>query len=156
MHLECKRLKSAKRVGRNLQKALSQLASRMSVAPTGSVGIAALDFTDLLPPGQPYVETSFKGCALRHMRTLREVLDNHRNDIALENAPPWSLASMCVGETGVKSRLPRSSIETNLRPLRYLFPLDQFRSQKRVECFRCTAHNLRAQPCQFFGYIRRL
>lgn len=59
LHVECKRLKSSKRVDKNLRKATSQLEERIQRAPSGSFAMSALDFTDLIPPRPDYILSSF-------------------------------------------------------------------------------------------------
>lgn len=95
LHVECKRLKSQKRVDKNLRKAISQLQERIQRAPSGSFAMSALDFTDLIPPRPDYVLSSVDEGVPRHAARLKTTLKNHRKAFAQVRAEMWNTGTLC-------------------------------------------------------------
>jgi hypothetical protein len=96
LHVECKRLKSEKRVEKNLRKAISQLEDRIQHAPSGSLAMSALDFTDLIPPRPDYTLSSFDESKPRLAKRLRTTLERHRTAFAKQiKAATWNTGTLC-------------------------------------------------------------
>lgn len=108
LHVECKRLKSQKRVDKNLQKAISQLQERIQRAPSGSFAMSALDFTDLIPPRPNYVLSSFDESVPRHAARLKTTLESHRKAFAKVKAEMWNTGTLCQA-SGVYYATDKSS-----------------------------------------------
>lgn len=95
LHVECKRLKSANRIEKNLKKAHSQLNERMVRAPKGSFGMAALDFTDLLPPRPNLVLPSFELASRQLAARLAVVLQANQDALMRVRPTPWNIGVLC-------------------------------------------------------------
>jgi hypothetical protein len=95
LHVECKRLKSPKRVEKNLQKSISQLAERMQRAPSGSFAMSALDFTDLIPPRPDYVLSNFGEIAPYHAERLKKTLEKYRRAFGQVKSEIWNIGTLC-------------------------------------------------------------
>lgn len=108
LHVECKRLKSPKRVDKNLRKAITQLQERIRRAPSGSFAMSALDFTDLIPPRPNYVLSSFDESVPCHAARLKTTLESHRKAFSQVRAEMWNTGTLCQA-SGVYYATDKSS-----------------------------------------------
>lgn len=82
LYVECKRVKSARRIGRNISKATKQIKKRVEATHQGKgVGIVALNLTDLVTaPKNIYPDQQEAGTQI-HRFLLKKLISEHTAEI---------------------------------------------------------------------------